>query len=106
MKFLRLSWPQILSALEYIERDEDLSYEVKCYLQQVSSIRVDWSQLLCCVVWILQQILMLEATILLGGIGLHDRYRDMRIDIDNMSYEVRDVHAFIHCDWTSFRLGA
>lgn len=51
---------EILSALEYIERDEDLSYE---------------------------QILMLEATILLGGIGLHDRYRDMRIDIDNMSYE-------------------
>ncbi|KAI5063003.1 hypothetical protein GOP47_0022170 [Adiantum capillus-veneris] len=51
---------EILSALEYIERDEDLSYE---------------------------QILMLEATILLGGIGLHDRYRDMRVDIDNMSYE-------------------
>lgn len=51
---------EILSALEYIERDEDLSYE---------------------------QILMLEATILLGGIGLHDRYRDMRADIDNMSYE-------------------
>eukprot|EP00250_Pteridium_aquilinum_P014217 c21852_g1_i4 orf=402-2738(+) len=51
---------EILSALEYIERDEELSYE---------------------------QILMLEATILLGGIGLHDRYRDMRIDIDNMSYE-------------------
>ncbi|MCO5578058.1 hypothetical protein L7F22_031896 [Adiantum nelumboides] len=51
---------EILSALEYIERDEDLSYE---------------------------QILMLEATILLGGIGLHDRYRDMRVDIDNMTYE-------------------
>ncbi|KAH7307252.1 hypothetical protein KP509_22G051600 [Ceratopteris richardii] len=51
---------EILAALEYIERDDDLSYE---------------------------QILMLEATILLGGIGLHDRYRDMRIDIDSMSYE-------------------
>ncbi|KAH7425107.1 hypothetical protein KP509_11G040300 [Ceratopteris richardii] len=51
---------EILSALDYIERDEGVSYE---------------------------QMLMLEATILLGGIGLHDRYRDLRIDIDNMSYE-------------------
>lgn len=55
----------------------------------------------------LQQILMLEATILLGGIGLHDRYRDMRIDIDNMSYEVSDMHAFddtIHAsNWFQFR---
>lgn len=51
---------EVLSALERIERDEDLTYE---------------------------QILMLEATILLGGIGLHDRHRDMRLDVDNMSYE-------------------
>lgn len=51
---------EILSALEHVERDEDLSY---------------------------QQILMLEATILFGGIGLHDRHRDMRLDVDNMSYE-------------------
>lgn len=51
---------EILLALEHVERDEDLSYE---------------------------QILMLEATILLGGMGLHDRHRDMRLDVDSMSYE-------------------
>lgn len=51
---------EILLALEHVERDEDLSYE---------------------------QILMLEATILLGGIGFQDRHRDLRLDVDNMSYE-------------------
>lgn len=23
-----------------------------------------------------------------GATGIHDRYRDMRLDVDNMSYEV------------------
>lgn len=23
-----------------------------------------------------------------GAAGIHDRYRDMRLDVDNMSYEV------------------
>lgn len=34
---------------------------------------------------------MLEATLLFGGMGLHDQHSDMRLDVDNMSYEVRSV---------------
>ncbi|KAG0608896.1 hypothetical protein M758_8G141300 [Ceratodon purpureus] len=51
---------EILMALERVERDEDLTYE---------------------------QLLMLEATLLFGGMGLHDQHSDMRLDVDNMSYE-------------------
>ncbi|CAM6067907.1 unnamed protein product [Sphagnum tenellum] len=51
---------QILLALERVERDEDLTYE---------------------------QLLMLEATLLFGGMGLHDQHSDLRLDVDNMSYE-------------------
>lgn len=51
---------EILSALERVERDEDLTYE---------------------------QLLMLEATLLFGGMGLHDQHSDLRLDVDNMSYE-------------------
>ena len=36
----------------------------------------------------LQQLLMLEATLLFGGMGLHDQHSDLRLDVDNMSYEV------------------
>ena len=35
-----------------------------------------------------QQAFMLEANLLLGGISSYDRHRDLRLDIDNMSYEV------------------
>ncbi|KAH9314209.1 hypothetical protein KI387_022836 [Taxus chinensis] len=51
---------EVLLALERIEQDEDLTYE---------------------------QVLMLEANLLFGGINLHDQHSDMRLDIDNMSYE-------------------
>ncbi|KAJ7535461.1 hypothetical protein O6H91_12G035100 [Diphasiastrum complanatum] len=34
-----------------------------------------------------EQMLMLEATTLFGGIGLQDQYSDWRLDVDNMSYE-------------------
>eukprot|EP00249_Psilotum_nudum_P023739 c28966_g2_i2 orf=867-3347(+) len=51
---------EILTALEHVDRDEDLSYE---------------------------QVLMLEATIMFGGMGLHDQFTDMRLDVDDMSYE-------------------
>lgn len=37
---------------------------------------------------IFQQLLMLEATLLFGGMGLHDQHSDLRLDVDNMSYEV------------------
>ena len=27
-----------------------------------------------------------------GAAGMHDRYRDMRLDVDNMSYEVKAIN--------------
>ncbi|CAK9191731.1 unnamed protein product [Sphagnum troendelagicum] len=36
---------------------------------------------------LLSQLLMLEATLLFGGMGLHDQHSDLRLDVDNMSYE-------------------
>ncbi|CAK9273944.1 unnamed protein product [Sphagnum jensenii] len=51
---------EIISALEHVERDEDLTYE---------------------------QLLMLEATLLFGGLRLRDQHSDLRLDVDNMSYE-------------------
>ncbi|OVA00915.1 zinc finger protein [Macleaya cordata] len=51
---------EVLLALDRIEQDEELTYE---------------------------QLLALEANLFLGGISFHDQHRDMRLDIDNMSYE-------------------
>lgn len=51
---------EVLLALERIEQDEELTYE---------------------------QVLMLEANLLFSGINMHDQHSDMRLDIDNMSYE-------------------
>eukprot|EP00252_Welwitschia_mirabilis_P016330 TRINITY_DN3601_c0_g1_i2.p1 TRINITY_DN3601_c0_g1~~TRINITY_DN3601_c0_g1_i2.p1 ORF type:complete len:864 (-),score=166.89 TRINITY_DN3601_c0_g1_i2:167-2758(-) len=51
---------EVLLALERIEQNEELTYE---------------------------QVLMLEANLLSGAINFHDRHHDMRLDIDNMSYE-------------------
>ncbi|GJY31148.1 E3 ubiquitin protein ligase MBR2-like protein isoform X1 [Tanacetum coccineum] len=50
----------VLLALDRIEQDEELSYE---------------------------QLLALETNLFLGGLNLYDQHRDMRLDIDNMSYE-------------------
>lgn len=51
---------EILSVLERSEGRDELSYE---------------------------QLLMLEATFLLGGIDIYDQHRDLRLDVDSMSYE-------------------
>nr|XP_023887981.1 E3 ubiquitin-protein ligase RNF12-like [Quercus suber]XP_023887982.1 E3 ubiquitin-protein ligase RNF12-like [Quercus suber] len=51
---------EVLMALERIEQDEDLTYE---------------------------QILVLETNLFLNGLYVYDQHRDMRLDIDNMSYE-------------------
>jgi len=37
----------------------------------------------------LQQLLVLETNLFLGGFSFHDQHRDMRLDIDNLTYEVR-----------------
>lgn len=51
---------EVLLALERIEQDEELTYE---------------------------QLLALETNLFIGGISFYDQHRDMRLDIDNMSYE-------------------
>lgn len=51
---------EVLLALERIEQDEELTYE---------------------------QLLVLERSLFLGSLPFHDQHRDMRMDIDNMSYE-------------------
>nr|GEU88193.1 E3 ubiquitin-protein ligase MBR2-like isoform X1 [Tanacetum cinerariifolium] len=50
----------VLLALERIDQDEGLTFE---------------------------QIMLLEGNSFLGGLNLYDQHRDMRLDIDNMSYE-------------------
>lgn len=37
-----------------------------------------------------QDIFILDQSAFFGGGDLHDRHRDMRLDVDNMSYEVID----------------
>ncbi|KAF8658844.1 hypothetical protein HU200_059337 [Digitaria exilis] len=51
---------EVLLALDRIEHDNELTYE---------------------------QLLVLETNLLLSDLGLHDQHQDMRMDIDNMSYE-------------------
>ncbi|XVE97257.1 hypothetical protein REPUB_Repub03eG0004700 [Reevesia pubescens] len=51
---------EVLLALERIEQDEELTYE---------------------------QLLVLETSLFLNGLNFYDHHRDMRLDIDNMSYE-------------------
>ncbi|PIA40795.1 hypothetical protein AQUCO_02400101v1 [Aquilegia coerulea] len=51
---------EVLHALERIEHDEELTYE---------------------------QLLVLETNLFLSGLGFRDQHREMRLDIDNMSYE-------------------
>ncbi|KAH7674766.1 Zinc finger RING/FYVE/PHD-type protein [Dioscorea alata] len=51
---------EVLLALERIEHIEDLTFE---------------------------QLMMLEMNLYLGGLSFQDQHRDMRMDIDNMSYE-------------------
>lgn len=50
----------VLLALDRMEQNEELTYE---------------------------QLVSLEANIFLGGLNLYDQHREMRLDIDNMSYE-------------------
>ncbi|KAK8509386.1 hypothetical protein V6N13_062437 [Hibiscus sabdariffa] len=51
---------EVLLALQRIEQDEELTYE---------------------------QLLVLETSLFLNGLDFYDQHRDMRLDIDNMSYE-------------------
>jgi hypothetical protein len=41
---------------------------------------------------------VLETNLFLSGLGLHDQHHDMRLDIDNMSYEVLLPLYGLHCE--------
>lgn len=43
---------------------------------------------LICLILTFQDVVILDQTLILAGSDLHDRHRDMRLDVDNMSYEV------------------
>lgn len=73
-------------ALERIEHDEELTFEVVHFMmfeffffdflsKTASSLS-------------LQQVLVLETNLFLNGLNIYDQHRDMRLDIDNMTYEV------------------
>lgn len=36
--------------------------------------------------------MLLNQTMMLGAADVHDRYRDMRLDVDDMTYEVKPEH--------------
>lgn len=38
-----------------------------------------------------QDVMILDQSMLFGVGDIHDRHRDMRLDVDNMSYEVIDT---------------
>lgn len=38
-----------------------------------------------------QDVMILDQSVLFGVADIHDRHRDMRLDVDNMSYEVTDT---------------
>lgn len=76
---------QVLLALERIEQDEELSYEVVNF-QIFGSSKLTRS--FKYFPFVLQQLLVLETNLLLNGLNFYDQHRDMRLDIDDMSYEV------------------
>ncbi|KAJ8758716.1 hypothetical protein K2173_000437 [Erythroxylum novogranatense] len=75
---------EVLLALERIERDEVLTYEVVNFWSVMSTVGFKLTYEHFC---ILQQLLVLETNLFLNGLSFYDQHRDMRLDIDNMSYE-------------------
>lgn len=77
---------QVLLALERIEQAEEMTHEVLslCLLYNACKLEI----LLVTLFPYPQQILALETSLFLSGLNLYDQHRDMRLDIDNMSYEV------------------
>lgn len=46
--------------------------------------------------------MILDHSVFFGMGDMHDRHRDMRLDVDNMSYEVRAPQSFLHLDSEHF----
>lgn len=45
--------------------------------------------------------MILNQTMMLGVADVHDRYRDMRLDVDDMTYEVKPEHKILFI-WSSY----
>ncbi|KAF5814679.1 putative Transposase-associated domain-containing protein [Helianthus annuus] len=43
-----------------------------------------------------EDVMLLNQFVFYGLVDIHDRHRDMRLDIDNMSYEVMKITFFVH----------
>lgn len=41
---------------------------------------------------IFQDVMILDQSVFFGMADIHDRHRDMRVDVDNMSYEVSGLN--------------
>lgn len=41
--------------------------------------------------FLVTQMMMFQTRVFLGGVDAHDQYKDLRLDVDNMSYEVRII---------------
>lgn len=75
---------QVLLALERIEQEEEMTNEVPICLFRCCI----WQFVLLTLFLCPQQILALENSLYLSGLILYDQHRDLRLDIDDMSYEV------------------
>lgn len=86
----------MLLALDRIEHDDELTYEV-CPLPWYPNLFLPLPTLHWDIFWTKwQQLLVLETNLLLSDLGLHDQHQDMRMDIDNMSYEVLLSTSWLH----------
>lgn len=65
-----------------------LGYHLPCAFQNVVSAQLCLKYILN-ILFLLCQDYMLFDPLITGVTELHDRHRDLRLDVDNMSYEVK-----------------
>lgn len=55
-----------------------------CYSLPTCGVVFEFFSVLVC-----QDVMILDQSVFFGVADIHDRHRDMRLDVDNMSYEVK-----------------
>lgn len=55
-----------------------------CLFLPTRGLVFDFLSVLVC-----QDVMILDQSVFFGMADIHDRHRDMRLDVDNMSYEVK-----------------
>lgn len=93
---LRFFFGQMQNVLDVMRRDanHNLRLEVSVSLRFIHFKTIaelsKFDFVLCLFV---QDVMLLNQSMLFeGATGMHDRYRDMRLDVDNMSYEVKNQY--------------